>query len=87
MQDVVMQLLYTAEEWVWMTGVMQMRGVKSKARIGVAAALLAAAFLFEGMVGFGFNGPPIWLLIRAATTVIFFRQYSEESSEIFFCRV
>ena len=25
MQDVVMQLLYTAEEWVWMTGVMQMR--------------------------------------------------------------
>ncbi len=72
MQDVVMQILYTAEEWVWMTGVMQMRVVKSKARIGVAAALLAAAFLFEGMVGFGFNGPPIWLLIRAATTVIFF---------------
>lgn len=88
MQDVVMQILYTAEEWIWMTGVMQMRVVKSKARIGVAAALLAAAFLFEGMVGFGFNGPPIWLLIRAATTVIFFfRQYSEESSEIFFCRV
>lgn len=72
MQDVVMQMLYTAEELIWMSGVMQMRVVKNKARIGVAASLLTVAFLFEGMVGFGFNAPPIWLLIRAVLAGLLF---------------
>lgn len=67
-----MQMLYTAEELIWMTGVLQMRLIKSKVRISIAVVFLTAAYLFEGIVGFGFNAPPIWLLMRAVLTGLLF---------------
>lgn len=69
-----LQIFYLIEDFVWMRWILQIDIVKNRRRILGGIMLFIMAFLFDMFVGFGFYGPPIWMLVKC----IVFLQILEE---------
>lgn len=72
MQDVVMQILYTAEEWIWMRWILQIKFVKEKSCWIAAGTVFIVTLLIDGSIGLGNNASLIWMLNHCVIYVLVF---------------
>ena len=69
---VIIQVLYTVEDFLWMWGILRMPLTKDKRKLLGAGTSFAAFLLLEGIWGLGENADVILLMVRCVLAVIIF---------------
>ena len=72
---VLVQIIYTVEDILWMHGVLQMV-FAGKKRLMLGGVCLLFIAIYEGFIGFGTNGPPILILLRGFFILSIFQERS-----------